>query len=124
MMHDTDIDTCLPGDVERHVNETVPIQLKAKDADMTTPIVGQKRKRDEDAPVSSLEPVEPSEEAIPPSFDSDRDDSDALASRLLAANALIKMTSMTGRAMEAFNKCLSHRSMDCEWFYIRDADGF
>ena len=115
MMHDTDIDTCLPGDVERHVNETVPIQLKANDADMTTPIVGQKRKRNEDAPVLSHEPVEPSEETIPPSLDSDRDDSEALASRLLAANALVRMTSMTGRAMEAFNKCLSHRSMDCKW---------
>jgi hypothetical protein len=114
MMHDTDIDTCLPGDIERHVDETIPSRSKASEAIVTSPGTGQKRQRVEDVTVSLLDSGSSPKEVMPPLTDSNVDDSEALTSRLLAANALTKMTSMTGRAMEAFNKSLSHRRMDCK----------
>jgi hypothetical protein len=82
MLSDTDIDTCLPGDLEQHDSET--IQHPAR-----TPVdeVGSKRKR---TPPSEGQPHR----------------------RLLAANSMIKIGGMTGRAMEMFNKSLAHRSID------------
>ena len=114
MMHDSDIDTCLPGDVEKHCNDTTPDVTSGSDLRAES-VVGSKRKRVEKSVGSSCGPTtSPSVREATPAFVSHENESEAVRARLLAANALIRMATMTGRAMEAFNKSLRHRTLDCK----------
>jgi hypothetical protein len=113
MMHDSDIDTCLPGDLEKHCDD-ITTQTGVRETAAPEFVVGIKRKREEYLPptsgectrVCSLPPTSPA--GMP------EGETEAARLRLLASNALIKMTTMTGRAMEAFNKSLKHRALDCK----------
>jgi hypothetical protein len=114
MMHDSDIDTCLPGDVEKHCNDPIPNVTSGSDLRGVS-VVGAKRKRVEKSVGSSCGPAtSPSVPEATPAFVSHEDESEAVRARLLAANALTRMATMTGRAMEAFNKSLKHRTLDCK----------
>lgn len=115
MMHDSDIDTCLPGDVEKHCDDNGPNQ--AVDYERSSKSgVGQKRKRVEALTGSSCGSARsPRVRAASPIAIQNGGESDAIRLRLLAANALTKMAAMTGRAMEAFNKSIKHRVLDCKY---------
>ena len=114
MMHDSDIDTCLPGDVEQHCDDLISDRATMSEL-ATASFIGVKRKRVDQAVGSSCGSVSsPSVREPSPAQVSFEIEPEAVQSRLLAANALTRMGTMTGRAMEAFNKSLKHRTLDCE----------
>lgn len=116
MMHDSDIDTCLPGSVEKHCNDHIP-DLTGDLESGAVSVAGVKRKRVEKVVGSSCESVTSASvrEASPVLVPHEKE-SEAVRFRLLAANALSRMATMTGRAMEAFNKSLKHRTLDRKIF--------
>lgn len=143
MLSDTDIDTCPPGDRERHLpgeSYNHPTQkpaavvasdvTAAPDPDVSTPdSSGRKRKRNE---VDTMSPA--MSEPCRPSSTEDRATRrdappvtvaglapngqpgyvDPSAHRLLPAKSLVRMARMIGQAMEIFNKLAFRRSLDCE----------
>jgi hypothetical protein len=116
MMHDSDIDTCLPGDVERHCDDPTP-DLTGRSEMRAMSVLGPKRKRLEKVVGSSCgSATSPSVREASPAIVFQEDESEAVRARLLAAKALTRMATMTGRAMEAFNKSLKHRKLDCKTF--------
>jgi hypothetical protein len=116
MMHDSDIDTCLPGDVEKHCDDPTPDLTGSSELRAMT-VLGPKRRRLEKVVGSSRgSATSPRVREASPAIVSHEDESDPVQARLLAANALTRMATMTGRAMEAFNKSLKHRTLDCKTF--------
>lgn len=112
MMHDSDIDTCLPGESERHCDDAVPDALKFSEWNFD-PVAGDKRKRVDDMYASLSGPVSSSTvRPTPPPTSNGEIEPAAAQNRLLAADALTKMATMIGRAMEGFNKCLKSRTLD------------
>lgn len=131
MLSDSDIDTCLPGDYEKHDDgEAEAVHPARTPVDETTvQIQGRetaKRKRvDNDDNGDALPAISTTgsqssgiertvTKKVPP-LSSVSDVDSAARVRLLAANALIRMASMVGRAMELFNKSLKHRSLEREF---------
>lgn len=82
MLNDSDVDTCIPGSKERHVEGDSPGH-PARSPD------SQKRKRS-----PSVVPEE-----------------DTTRRRLLPAMSMVTITGIMGRAMEVFNKSVKHRSL-------------
>lgn len=126
MLSDTDIDTCLPGDHEKHdegdANEMHQARTPVGEdvlAD-TGPSSAKRRRVDEErsagGPSKSTNGSQASRKGHAlAGTDSAHPLAPVARSRLLAANALIRMASMVGRAMELFNKSVRHRSLDREW---------
>lgn len=133
MLSDTDIDTCLPGDFEKHTEGEInavhpartPTDEMAQNTGGSSSGIGKRKRLEEDEPLSRTtqhangsqisrtgvqtpSPVNPI--SHPPAFDEDG----SARKRLLAATSLTQMARMIGRAMEMFNKSLKHRSLDCE----------
>lgn len=130
MLSDTDIDTCLPGDVEKHdEGESTALHPARTPVDEVTLLaagsVTSSRKRRRLEEEASTEPAKQGSTSPASSGKDIRDprasaalapdqDDEADMKRLAAANAIIQMAKMTGRAMELFNKSLRHRSLNRE----------
>jgi hypothetical protein len=138
-MNDTDIDTCLPGDLEQHQTaDDSPSRVRksvaraesstSRHPDPTgTPKRGResslgrqedhpsKRLRKETprlSPEASMEDQQlsiPASQAQLPINSADLDAEALKNARLQPALALTRMTRMVGKAMETFNKSLNHR---------------
>lgn len=130
MLSDTDIDTCLPGDIEKHdEGESDAVHPARTPVDQTAPPISvtstgsHKRKRqDVDDGVSRQDMTPSNSESgqtdhVPPESirQAPREDDEPARKRLLASNSLIQMAMMIGRAMELFNKSLRFRSLECKW---------
>jgi hypothetical protein len=112
MMHDSDIDTCVPGEVEKHLDDPIPNPTEQYTMESGS-VAGVKRKRVEEIPESLCGSVtSPSIRTTSPPGTINEGESNTTRLRLLAANAMARMATMTGRAMEAFNKSLKHRLLD------------
>ncbi|KAI5449818.1 hypothetical protein NCC49_004030 [Naganishia albida] len=134
-MNDTDIDTCLPGDIEVHQVPRISPPHPARSEDPSISFVcdresiqrdlqgqretsrdtvGSKRKTapDDVSPVKRPRTDGPTPDARPGPFQEQAGSSDAEAAknaRLQPALTLTRMTRMVGVAMETFNKSLEHR---------------
>jgi hypothetical protein len=125
MLSDSDIDTCLPGDDDRHdeveMDDIHPARTPVdQHQDTVDSSVPAKRKREDGEaasalPASSATGSQPSLTELGPAILAPDHNVPAARIRLLAANALIRMARMVGRAMELFNKSLKHRSLDREY---------
>jgi len=114
MLNDTDVDTCVPGGLEKHSDSDTPPQHPAR-----TPIQAisveaaisglRDNKRKRSAEAAELLPTKPENNqttSIP--------SSKPPLQRLLAARSLTTIATMIGGAMEAFNKSVKHRSLNGE----------
>lgn len=119
MLSDTDIDTCLPGDSEKHDEGEMdvvhpartPVEGVAHDASDGVSKTQKRKRRDTDdltstsrLPASGSEISRTSHQS--PNTTNSRpqnEENEPARRRLLAANALIQMAKMIGRAMELFN---------------------
>lgn len=123
MLHDTDIDTCVPGARESHpaCPPSPPGHPARTPGGTELPSSARKRPRtnDLDTPIrngrgrSTTAP--PSVVASVRHFDSteaSHQPPEPLRSRLLPAYSLVGISRIVGRAMEVFNKSLQHRSLD------------
>lgn len=135
-MNDTDIDTCLPGDVEQHQAIRSPPTHPARTGESLTPsgstysdsqdplkrkrgytsadLERSPQKRPRTAPEENNPdtPAEVHQQVAPYPNLVDSADMDAEIfkdARLQPALALTRMTRMVGTAMETFNKSLEHR---------------
>jgi hypothetical protein len=124
MLNDTDIDTCIPGDREKHASEDsstskynqrvleerrifTPSAVDSDHAESVEPQPPRKRQRvAENGRVSSVE--------AEPIFAPDREMDETARKRLAPACSLINMARMIGRAMETFNKSVNHRCINGE----------
>jgi hypothetical protein len=100
MLSDTDIDVCLPGATEKHG----PVQVDG-------PMVGNKRKRQSDVQPHLVRTVSYGSPFGAGSSAHDR--SDGLsneAMRLRPAQAMIRISAISGRLMDTFNKSRKYRA--------------
>lgn len=144
-MNDTDIDTCLPGDVEVHqvVRSSPPHPARLKEFSMSA-VQGresmhrdlQRQREDSRETVGSKRKTAPDEEsphkrprtdaaaisethlAPLPNPIADLDAEAAKNARLQPALTLTRMTRMVGVAMETFNKSLEHRNDQSEFVIL------
>lgn len=143
-MNDTDIDTCLPGDVEVHQVARSGPQYPAGQGESSMSIIhgreshrdNQSRREDSRETVGSKRRLTGTDEESPhkrPRTDAAMNletqiaptsipmtDPDAEASknaRLQPALTLTRMTRMVGVAMETFNKSLEHRNEQSEFVH-------
>lgn len=125
MMNDSDIDTCLPGGEEKHIQGDSPPDHPARSpvtvVSVDTP--QSKRRRVEDS-TQAPQSTGPNSRDIAKSVDSAATETRTQAEvveqetarrRLLPAFSLIGITRLMGKAMEAFNKSVKHRTLDGEW---------
>lgn len=115
MLHDTDVDTCVPGGSERHpLCPPSPEGHPARD-DKNSPDDRRKRRRlsasPHDPPSSSSHL--PEEVLNAPSLENHQSP-EPQHQRLLPAFSLVGISRILGQAMEAFNKSLSHRSIQAQ----------
>jgi hypothetical protein len=108
MLHDTDVDTCVPGGSERHpLCPPSPEGHPARD-DKDSPDDRRKRRRvsasPHEAPTTSPH--------IPETVNGDtHQPPEPQRQRLLPAFSLVGVSRLMGQAMEAFNKSLRYRSI-------------
>lgn len=120
MLHDSDVDTCVPGGIERHTGgdstpdhpaRTPTDSLRESATSGRTP----KRRRIEGDP-SGGQSIESVTAQLPVQVDSGAEER-----RLLTLYSLVGVARLGGRAMEVFNKSIHHRALSSEWYYRLDS---
>jgi hypothetical protein len=100
MLSDTDIDVCLPGATEKHG----PLQVDGQ-------LVGNKRKRQSDVQAHLARSSSYGSPFGPGSGAHDRSNSvSGEAMRLRPAQAMIRISAISGRLMDTFNKSRKYRA--------------
>lgn len=114
MLHDTDIDTCIPGGREKHSSDRKSPDHPARtpNTDLESTDVGSERPAKRPRTEASVS------ENDPPSAPALHRASPQIAAtehnRLLPVFSLVGIQKLGGRAMELFNKSIQHRLLDRE----------
>ncbi|CAK9783651.1 hypothetical protein CC85DRAFT_84994 [Cutaneotrichosporon oleaginosum] len=114
MLHDTDVDTCVPGGSERHpLCPPSPEDHPARD-DKDSPDDRRKRRRVTASPHGPGRSTSPQIEAANTPSGLSHQPPEPQRQRLLPAFSLVGISRLMGQAMEAFNKSLRYRSIQAQ----------
>lgn len=113
MVHDSDIDTCIPGGIERHVNEEggdhparTPAGTVHAEREGTIGVAEESAERVPKRPRRSGSTVQSTPARVVSRLSEQTD------TRLLPMFSLVSIVQLGGRAMEVFNKSIGHRNLN------------